>query len=189
MTTKVTFEELILELMPFSRQLLNWCKLHPEFQNALKVIYSERFISLGAIVTSYSPNYPNDEVIGIYAYDYKLKSPLFKQDFIVNKGKLDREFVLYTRNSTGNSTKYVKDINDFYATYGNGGFYLNSHHLTLDQLPQELRERGESAIRLAQKMQSGAYIKPDKKHIDKVYGEVMEEKKGIWAYRKKLKKN
>lgn len=188
MSNNVTFEELILEFMPFSRQLLNWCKLHPEFQNALKVIYSERFISLGAIVTSYSPNYPNDEVIGVYAYDYKLKNPLFKQDFIVNIGKLDNEFILYTRNAKGSSTKYVKDINDFYATYGKGGYYLNSHHLTLEQLPQELRERGESAIKLAQKVQNGGYIKPDQKHVNKVYGEVMEEKKGVWANWKKLSK-
>jgi hypothetical protein len=74
-------------MMPFSDSLIEWCMKHPEFHSGLKLIYSERFISLGAMVTSYSPYRPNDEVIGVYTYDYKRKNPIFKQDFIVNIGK------------------------------------------------------------------------------------------------------
>ncbi len=186
---KIAFEELVLEMMPFSKQILDWCKKHSEFQKALKVIYSNRFIALGAIVTSYSPNYPEDEVIGIYTYDYKIENPKFKQDFIVNKGKQDKEFVLYTRNPGGQSSRYVKDINDFYKTYGKGGFYLNSHHLTLEQLPKEIRERGKRAIALAEKIQKlGGFVKPTQDHIDKIHNAVMNEKAGKWFTREKLNK-
>lgn len=188
MNKKITFEELIVEMMPFSEELVNWCKAYPEFLVALKVIYSDRFISLGAIVTSYSPNYPEDEVIGIYTYDYKRKTPIFKQDFIVNKGKLNKEFILFTRNSKNGSSKYVKDINEFYATYGKGGFYINSHHLSLEQLPEEIRERGLEAINLANKLIGGIKIKPSQKHIDKIYGELKSVKRGTWFIKQKLKK-
>lgn len=173
-------------MMPFSRELINWCKIHPEFQSALKIIYSERFLTLGAIVTSYSPNYPTDEVIGIYTYDYIRKHPIFKQDFIVNKGKLDNEFVLFTRNPKCGSTKYVKDINVFYATYGKDGYYINSHHLTLEQLPAELRERGNRTIALANKLKTGIYMKPNQDHIDKVYNELNSVKRDSWYVKQKL---
>ncbi len=188
MTKQITFENLIIEMMPFARELVEWCELHSEFQSALKFIYSERFISLGAILTSYSPNYPNDEVIGVYSYDYKRKTPIFKQDFIVNKGKLYKEFVLYTRNTKGRSTKYVKDINEFYATYGKGGYYPNSHHLSLEQLPQELQERGLEAIRLAKKLDGGILIKPDQAYVDKIYNDLLSAKKGEWWIKKKVSK-
>jgi hypothetical protein len=186
MMKQISLEELIILMMPFSKELIEWCKLHPEFQSALKVIYSERFVSLGAIVTSYSPNFPQDEVIGVYSYDYKRKNPIFKQDFIINKGKLNKEFVLYTR-TKGKSSKYVKDINDFYASYGKGGFYINSHHLMLEQLPSELRERGISAIQLANKIVAGNYSKPNQKHINKIYNEIISVKRDAWYVKQKLK--
>ena len=185
MDNKHSLEELLLEFMPFSVEIIEWCKKHPDFQKALKIIYSNKFISWGAIVTSYSPNRPNDEVIGIYTYDYKRNKPLFKQDFIVNIEKANKEFVLYTRNPAG-SSKYVKDINDFYKIYGNGGYYLNSHHLQLNQLPKELQERGNRAIQLAHKIQVGGYIQPSQEQINKTYMEVTEEKKKIWRLKKKL---
>lgn len=161
MTSLITLEHLIIKMMPFSDSLIEWCMKHPEFHSGLKLIYSERFISLGAMVTSYSPYRPNDEVIGVYTYDYKRKNPIFKQDFIVNIGKKDMQFVLYTRNKKGTMTRYVKDINDFYRTYGKGDFYVNSHHLTLNQLPKELQERGQGAINLAERIVKGGFSKPD----------------------------
>lgn len=182
----INFEDLIIQMMPFSTELIEWCKHHPEFQAALKIIYSDRFITLGAIVTSYSPNYPNDEVIGVYSYDYKLKMPLFKQDFIINIGKRDNEFVLYTRNPKGNS-KYVKDISIFYQTYGKGAFYINSHHLSLEELPSEIRERGLQAIGLANRIQRlGGFIKPNQAHIDKIHKSLHAHKREQWFNKKKL---
>lgn len=184
----ITQEELIVEMMPFSEELLNWCKTHPEVLAALKIIYAEKFISLQAIVTSYPSNYPDDEVIGIYTYDYQRKNPVFKQDFIVNKGKLNKEFILFTRNPVG-SSKYVKDINDFFATYGKGGYYINSHHLFLEELPAEIRERGKDAMKLAEKMKGADLRIAPQKHIDKIYQQVKSAKKGKWYVKKKLKKD
>lgn len=186
MSDSISLEDLIIQMMPFASELVEWCKTHPEFQSALKPIYAGKFVSLGAIVTSYSPNFPKDEVIGIYVYDYSRKNPLFKQDFIVNKDKVYKEFVLYTRVQDGKSSKYVKDINEFYTTYGNGGYYINSHHLSLEQLPVELQERGQQAIKLANKLKGGFFIKPDQAHIDKVHGELILAKKGEWWVKKKL---
>lgn len=189
MTKKITYEELVIKMMPFSTQLIEWCQQRPEFQAALKIIYSDRFISLQAIVTSYSPYFPEDEVIGVYTYDYKQKTPLFKQDFIVNIGKRDNEFVLYTRNPKGNNSKYVKDISIFYETYGKGAYYVNSHHLTLDQLPEEIRERGSRAIQLAEKIRRlGGFVKPHQSQIDKTHRDLISVQRKTWLVKQKLKK-
>lgn len=186
MAGKITFEELILEMMPFSTELIAWCKTHPEFLSALKVIYSERFISLGTIVTSYSPNYPEDEVIGIYAYDYLKKTPVFKQDFVINKRKKNKEFILYTRNPRKGSSKYVKDINEFFATYGKNGIYFNSHHLTLEQLPEEIKERGQQAINIANRLSGGIMVKPTQEQIDRIHCELQTIKMGNWFIKRKI---
>lgn len=110
MNSKITLKEVILELQPFSDELNNWCKTHREFFSALKNIYPEKFISPAMIVTSYPPT--GDEIIGVYTYHHEMKKPIFKQDFIVNVGRLNTEFILYTRNPNG-SSKYVKDIIEF----------------------------------------------------------------------------
>jgi hypothetical protein len=183
----ITLEKLIIEMMPFSKELVNWCEIHPDFLAALKNVYSDKFISLGAIVTSYSPNFPTDEVIGIYTYDYQRKNPIFKQDFIVNKGKLDQEFILFTRCKAG-SSKFVKDINDFFATYGKGGFYVNSHHLNLEDLPGEIKGRGLDAIKLAGKMKGATLDKIPQEHINTIYRQVKLAKNSDWFVKKKIEK-
>jgi len=184
----ITLEELFIEMMPFSDELSAWCKANPEFLVALKNIHADKFISLMAIVTSCSPNFPDDEVIGIYTYDYQGKNPVFKQDFIVNKGKLNQEFLLFTRNPAG-SSRYVKDINEFFTAYGKGGYYTNSHHLSLEDLPAEIRERGKQAIRFAEKMKGARLRKVPQDHIDKIYKQLKVEKSGKWYIKKKLKKD
>jgi hypothetical protein len=148
----MTREEIIIEMQPFSRGLKEWCKTHPEFTEALKIVYPERFITLQAVSTSYSPNYPDDEVIGFYAYDAKLKTPIFKQDFIVNKGKRNNEFVLYTNYKNSINTRCIKHINDFFATYGKGGYYVNTHHVTANRLPDSVKPRAEQAVQLAERL-------------------------------------
>ncbi len=128
----ITWEDLLLETLPFREEILAWCKLHQEFKRGLKVLASERFLHLGTVVVSYPPG-TNDEVVGMYAYDYKNNPPLFKQDFIVDVGLAHKEFILYTGFSKGTqSTKYVKHINDFFSKYEKNGNYQGSHHLTLD---------------------------------------------------------
>lgn len=146
----MTREGIIIRMMPFSKELKEWCKQHPEFAEALKINYPPRFITLQAVATSYSPLIPKDEVIGVYNYDSKQGK--FKQDFIVNKGKKDTEFILYTRLPSRKYSKYVRDINEFFAVYSKGKYYIDSHHVKFDYLPKELKSRAIRARSLGEKL-------------------------------------
>jgi hypothetical protein len=148
----MTREDLIIEMMPFSDELKQWCNNHSEFADALKIIYPERFITLQAIAISYSPYKPKDQVLGIFAYDYKENQNKFKQDFIINVNGQSEEFVLYTRLPNRAYSKYVKDIKEFYSTYAKSTHYENTHHPKLKELPVEIQERGQRAINLANKL-------------------------------------
>lgn len=183
MKNKVTLEELIIELMPFSDELVVWCKTHPKFLTALKNVYPKKFISPAMIVTSYPQS--GDEIIGVYTYHHEMKNPIFKQDFIVNKDNSNREFILYTRNPTG-SSKYVKDIKDFFVKYGKYGYHTNAHHLFLEELPAQLQERGREAIKLAEKMMGADLRKIPQHHIDKIYKEVTSIKRKDRYVKQKL---
>jgi len=132
---RLTFADVIIEAMPFSDELIAWSRVHPELKEALKPMHPERFIALGHVTTSYSPNKPDDQVIGFYAYDYIAEQ--FKQDFIVNIGGTNSEFVLYTRLPKENKSlhgKYIKDINEFFAVYGKRGDYAGTHHPSLKEI-------------------------------------------------------
>lgn len=165
----ITPEELIIEMMPFPQELKEFCKTHPEFGNALKIIYFDRFITLQAVGTSYSPNFPDDEVIGIYVYDYGLKNPKFKQDFIINKGGRKKEFVLYTGLSSVVDNKQVKHINEFLATYGKGGYYVDAHHPKFEEFSGVLKERALSAIALADKRKKDGFVKITAEQAQEIY--------------------
>src|SRR5581483_9200401 len=144
----LTWEEVVLETLPFRQEILDWCKFHPEFQKGLKALVSERFLHLGVVIISYPPR-TNDEIIGIYVYDYKNNPPLFKQDFIVDIAGYHKEFILYSGLPKGTqSTKYVKHIKDFLSKYGRNGNYANSHHLKFEELPEdvEIRKRAKAMI-------------------------------------------
>ena len=182
----VSEEEIVIATMPFSKELMQWCQAHADFMESLKNVHLRKFISLGAIVTSYPTNNPQDQVIGVYTYHYQRKNPIFKQDFIVNLGNRNKEFILYTRSKNGKKSKYVKDINDFYMKYGNTGDYVNSHHLTFNQLPGEIRPRAEHAINLARKIfATGAVQKTSKKFRYKLMQKI--KKVGNHPYSSELK--
>jgi len=148
----LNLNEILIEVQPFSDGLKQWCKNHPDFTKALKIIYPEKFITLGAVVTSYPPNYPNDQVIGFYTYHYSLRTPKFKQDFIINRGKRDNDFVLYTRQKLVPTNQYIKDINEFFVTYGQDGNYLRAHHVTFEDIPDELKPRAAQASALGDRV-------------------------------------
>jgi hypothetical protein len=174
---KVTWEEVILLTLPFTKEIYDWCKSHPEFQKGLKALASDRFLHLGTKNLTY-PSVTKDEVIGIYAYDYKLKNPLFKQDFIVDINGLHKEFILYTGFEKGfQNTKYVKHINNFIIKYGKNGEYGNSHHLTFDQLPdnEEVRRR---AIRMIERSKDlpKDITHPPQKMLDDFYEKLKKER-------------
>ena len=180
----ITREEAIIETMPFSKELVAWCKSYPEFSRTLKIVYPEKFITLGAIVTSHCSYKPEDQVIGIYTYAYKMKRPIFKQDFVINKGSLNRQFILYTR--FPNKSKIIKDISEFYKTYGQDNNYLNTHHLVFDQLPDKVKPAGLRAIRLANRILKFGLLKDSPKRTNRIYSEILKVKKGNWQIKEKL---
>lgn len=177
----MTLEDLIIEMMPFSDELKNWCRKYPKFSEALKIVYPEKFINLGGVITSHHPDFP-EEIIGVYTYAYKRNK--FIQDFIVNKN--NKVFILYTRNPKGNS-KYVKDINEFFLRYGEKIYYLNSHHSSINDLPDQIKERALHAIKIADKLKKNGYIKPNQEQIDSTYSQLVSIKKNTWFLREKLK--
>lgn len=186
---EITWEDIILETLPFREEILFWCKLHPEFQKGLKVLASERFLHLGTVIVSY-PTGTNDQVIGVYAYDYKNKPPLFKQDFIVDVDQAHKEFILYTGFTKGTqSTKYVKHINDFFSKYGKNGNYKGSHHLTFDQLPddEEIRRRAKSMIKRSKNLPKDITHPPQQMMVDYLQ-KIKDAKKVKWAEIRKLGK-
>ncbi|OGB62610.1 hypothetical protein A2X44_04490 [candidate division CPR3 bacterium GWF2_35_18] len=139
-------------MMPFSSGIRHWLKKHPDFFAALKIIYPKRFIALLAIVISYSKLVPKDKIIGIFAYDYLSRPERFKQDFIVDINNKDQEFILYTRLPNRNYGKYVKDINEFFNKYSKGIYYKDSHHISFQDIPEELKPRAIEAQKLGKKL-------------------------------------
>lgn len=174
----VTFEDVILETMPFAEELIEWCKNHPEFKDALKIAHPERFVHIGTAMITTPRSNPEDEVIGVYAYDYQLKSPKFKQDFIVNLSKQYKEFVLFTRNPSG-SSKWVKDIKEFYDTYGKDGDYVHSHYVSFEQLPEPAKPFALRAMKMGSDFKKNGFIRPTQDIINKIYLEIIDEKRRL----------
>ncbi|MDO8618337.1 MAG: hypothetical protein Q7R49_00145 [Candidatus Daviesbacteria bacterium] len=175
----ITPEELIIEMMPFPRELKEFCKTHPDFGKALKIIYFDRFITLQAVGTSYSPNFPEDEVIGIYVYDYGLKDPKFKQDFIINKGGQKKEFILFTGLSSVVDNKQIRHINEFLSTYGKGGYYKDAHHPKFEEFSEELKERAVKAIALGDKRKKEGFVKITMEQAQEIYKKLQKLPKSV----------
>jgi hypothetical protein len=156
---RVSFADIVIEAMPFSAELVAWCSAYPEIKQALKVANPDRFIALGHVTTSFSPNKPEDQVIGFYAYDYI--AGRFKQDFIVNVDNANEEFVLYTRlpkQSKDLYGRYVKDINEFFTIYGRRGDYAGTHHPSLEEImglnEPVLTDRAQRYVTLGARLRS-----------------------------------
>lgn len=146
--------DVVIEAMPFSDNLVKWCQKHPNFKSGLKFDNSDRFLALGLILTSPSPPHkPDDEVIGFLVYDMKQK--IFKQDFIVNIGKRNVKFILYSKRPDNNYDNYSQPIEGFYVEYGaNGQYYKDTHHYTVAQAKllnydSKFQERLDSTLRIA----------------------------------------
>lgn len=160
-------DEILIEVQPFSDGLKQWCKDRPDFTKALKIIYPDKFITLGMVVVSYTPHYPDDQVIGFYTYHYSLKVPKFKQDFIVNLGKQDNNFVLYTRQKLVPTNRYIKDINEFFAKYGQDGNYLRAHHVAIEDIPDEGKPRAAQAKALGDRVRGAGFKNLDRQALIK----------------------
>ncbi|MCX6817223.1 MAG: hypothetical protein NTZ93_05140 [Candidatus Beckwithbacteria bacterium] len=148
----VSVEDLIVRLMPFPKELKEICRTHPNFAKALKINNPKRFVGLGVVITSYSPLVPEDEIIGFFTYDYKSTPGRFKQDFIVNVKKKNKEFVLYTRLTKVGSSRWIKDISQFFTKYSKGMYYIESHHPKFEDIPDIIKPRALMAIELATRL-------------------------------------
>jgi hypothetical protein len=114
-----------------SEELLDWIESNPSFRKSLKLNNPNRFIKLPFLITSHTPRahkLHKDEIIGIWYLDknnyQNNQEPLFKQDFIVNKLKQNKEFVSFAANSFANGD-YVEPIDNFFKIYGSGGKYYH----------------------------------------------------------------
>lgn len=172
----LTRDDVILESMPFSPELIEWCNSNPDMTTALKIIYPDNFLTLQAISITYPPNQNKDQVLGIFAYDRKSKK--FKQDFIVNKSNQNKEFILYTK-LPGKSPKYTKNvqhINSFFSIYGKTGDYANTHHPTYQQLPNEIQERADLVLNLANKLDKTGLRQLTQEEMHSIYLKIKEAK-------------
>ncbi len=148
-----SIKDLIIRMQPYPEELKELCRIDSGFADALKITHPEKFISLGAVVISRSTVFPEDEVIGFFVYDYSAV-PKFKQDFIVNKGAQNKEFVIYTRYPSGHN-KYIKDINMFYEKYSD--YPKSTHRPSYDDIPDRLKPRALEAIKLAKKITTNGW--------------------------------
>jgi len=142
--------DLMLRMQPYHPRLKEFCLVNSEFAKSLKSLHAERFVSLGAIVVSQCPLIPEDEIIGFYVYDYGANPKIFKQDFIVNVGCKNQEFIIYTRFSGTTKSKNIRDISHFYNKYPT--YPKNSHHPKFEELPKEIQPRALQAINLANRI-------------------------------------
>lgn len=167
----MTLQELLIEMQPFSSELKAWCKSHPEFAQHLK-LDPDKFITLQAVSISHTTNAPDDEIIGFYVYAHYLEMAKFKQDFIVNVGSRSDEFVLYTADTNGHETQYVKHTKAFFAKYGKNDHYKNAHWVTFDKLPDEIKPRASDAIRLASAVKANGTAHITEDRINDIYGQL-----------------
>ena len=149
---------------PLSDALCIFMDNHPEVYNTLKLSNETRFLFIPIIGLTYLPKEEfrsNDEVIGMFYLDkvnHKLnKTPLFKQDFIVNQNSENRYYVSYSADK--NNGKYIKSLSEFFLIYGkNGKFYHRNgkkpwqHHydyvIDLPDYPN-LRETAKALLKSA----------------------------------------
>lgn len=177
---EVTIADVIIETIPFSEPLAQWCRQSSNVKSALKFSNSEYFLPIGAIFTSAPKNHLEDEVIGFIVYDPVKKC--FKQDYILNIGKEDKQFVLYTKVPGGRQDNHeVKHIKQFFAAYDIEGGYRKDHHLSLEQLEHKamsenkpfLAEMAWHAVELGHK---GWMARPSQEKMCQVIEAIREEK-------------
>lgn len=141
--------DLILRLQPYPQKLKDLCNANPDFAKALKTTNPKKFVSLGAVVVSY-PQQTSDEVIGFYVYDYGSKPKMFKQDFIVNVGSKNEDFIIYTRFTGVSKSKIIRDISHFYQKYPS--YPKDSHHPKYEAIPDAIKLRALEAVDLANRI-------------------------------------
>ena len=147
---------------PFSDELCTFVGANPAFAESLKLANPWSFSFFGYIDCSHTPEtHPRheDEVLGMWylnkEYVCDREQPQFKQDFVVNVGKKNENFVSYTAKHITQRLNgpLVKPINDFFETdYGDDGKYYHNgsrwqhHYYHVDDLPEPVRELGKTML-------------------------------------------
>jgi hypothetical protein len=124
---------------PLSNELCLFVDNHPQVRSGLKFSNTERFLPIPLIFTSTLPSTHDkskDEVIGLWQIDKQdnlcprhNRVCRFKQDFIVNIGHKNQDFVFYSADYK--YKQLVRPIKDFFATYGQGGRYYHDGKITM----------------------------------------------------------
>ena len=112
----------------------------------------------------------------MYSYDYQIKNPKFKQDFIEYSDILDPTFTLYTRNPNG-SSKWVKDIKEFFKKFKGYNKGVSLHHLSLEELPTAIKERGNWAIKKGEEFKKTGIRKLTEEELEEWLDKVRQIKK------------
>lgn len=177
----LTIVDVILAAIPFSDELIQWAQTHPHFKEGLKFSNEDYFLPLGLILTSRSPRRPDDEVIGFVVWDRVKK--IFKQDYIVNVGCKNSEFILYSKIPGKLDTPVTRHIKQLYALYevDDAHGYEANHHLKLDDIDTIARNRNipwlsEMARRMMRISESHAGLRTQEQ-IQTAYRIVIEARK------------
>ena len=112
---------------PLSPGLRSRLQSDVDFYQSLKLANRERFVFLDFIIISRLPQdapYPEDQVLGFWYFDRV--SQVFKQDFVVNVGSKDNQFVSYSRKN--NNGPFIRPIKEFFEKYGDGQRYYHRDH-------------------------------------------------------------
>jgi hypothetical protein len=143
--------------LPISDDLLNFMDAHPDFEESLKLSNTDRFVCLNHFILSQQPpstTHHQDQVVAMwYADKWNIRSgiqPFFKQDFVVNLGMRNQEFVSYT--SKRSHPPYVYSLSAFFAKYGDGDKYYHRqgskpwvhHYNDISDLPEDDHLRAEA---------------------------------------------
>ncbi|HUD04645.1 MAG TPA: hypothetical protein VMR59_01505 [Patescibacteria group bacterium] len=169
----MTRDELIVYMMPFSPDIIEWSLKNLDVIKSFKFSFPPRFVTLQGVLITKSPLKPNDKIIGFFVYDNKDK--IYKQDFIVDKNGIGKDFKLYTKLPNKKYTKNVHNINEFFKDYSGGKYYIEQHHLTLDKLPPKLQLRGIQAKIIAEKLEITGLRELNQKELQLMEKQIINE--------------
>lgn len=142
--------------MPFHTTITDYLLGHPDFKERLKLYNTQDFAPLQTIIITGIEEYPNDEVIGLFALQRsraKRNRRTFIQDYLVWHKGTDT-FTHYTTQHKG--VNDVQHIKEFWKKYGMGKYYgttpehpdRGDHWYTsVSDLPPILQEEGARKLK------------------------------------------
>ncbi len=139
-----SYKDLIFRFQPLPAELKKICEINKGFANAFKLYHPDRFIPLRFVIISYPPGL-EDEVIGLYVFDYGVNPPKLKQDFVVDEGRLKQKFIIYT-SFPNSGNKSIRHINEFFRKYPS--YSREDHYPKVENLAPEFQEAAKDALEI-----------------------------------------